>query len=127
MVHSFAWKQVKRNVSRTVKWREQQQKNYLLDVETLQTIKIFVYLATRPQRPGMTSQLKKLLADCFKSLADGPKTGLLAARAISSLLYFIHSMLSAMQQIGCDLQNIVWLHTQLRKMFFPFCISTSAI
>jgi len=28
---------------------------------------------------------KKLLEDCFKTVADGPKTGLLAARAISSL------------------------------------------
>jgi len=32
----------------------------------------------------MTLSLKKFLADCFKTLADGPKTGLLAARAISS-------------------------------------------
>jgi len=32
----------------------------------------------------MTSSLKKLLADCFKTVADGPKTGLLAARAISN-------------------------------------------
>ena len=31
----------------------------------------------------MTSSLKKLLADCFKTLADGPKTGLLAAHVIS--------------------------------------------
>ena len=28
---------------------------------------------------------KKLLADCFKTVADGPKTGLLAARAISAV------------------------------------------
>jgi len=34
MVHSFAWKQVKRNIGRTVKWREQQTKNSLLDFET---------------------------------------------------------------------------------------------
>jgi len=33
----------------------------------------------------VTSSLKKLLADCFKTVADGPKTGLLAARAISNL------------------------------------------
>jgi len=32
----------------------------------------------------MTSPLKKLLVDCFKTLADGPKTGLSAARAISN-------------------------------------------
>jgi len=41
-------------------------------------------LASRLQRPGMTSSLKKLLADCFKTVADGPKTGLLAVRAISN-------------------------------------------
>jgi len=32
----------------------------------------------------MTPPLKKLLTDCFETLADGPKTGLLAARAISN-------------------------------------------
>jgi len=32
----------------------------------------------------MPSSVIKLLVDCFKTLADGPKTGLLAARAISS-------------------------------------------
>jgi len=58
----------------------------LLDFETLQKMKIFAYSASRPQLLGMTSPLKKLLADCFKTLADGPKTGLLAARAISILL-----------------------------------------
>jgi len=42
------------------------------------------FLASRLQRPGVTSSLKKLLADCFKTLADGPKTGLLAACAIST-------------------------------------------
>jgi len=36
MVHWFAWKQVKQNISRTVKWREQQQNISLLDFETLQ-------------------------------------------------------------------------------------------
>ena len=46
-------------------------------------------LASRLQRPGMTSSLKKLLADCFKTLADGPKTGLLAARAISTYMQFL--------------------------------------
>jgi len=35
----------------------------------------------------MTSSLNKLLADCFKTLADGPKTGLLAARAISNTMH----------------------------------------
>jgi len=42
------------------------------------------FLASRLQRTGMTSSLKKLLTDCFKTLADSPKTGLLAARAIST-------------------------------------------
>jgi len=42
-------------------------------------------LASRLQRPGITSSLKKLLADCFKTLADGPQTGLLVAPAISTL------------------------------------------
>ena len=41
MVHRFAWKQVKRNVGRTVKWREQQQKCSLIGFETLQKTKIF--------------------------------------------------------------------------------------
>ena len=39
MVHWFAWKQVKQNISRTVKSREQQQNIFLLDFETLQTKK----------------------------------------------------------------------------------------
>jgi len=34
MVHWFAWKQVTQNISRTVKWREQQQNISLLDFET---------------------------------------------------------------------------------------------
>jgi len=66
---------VKRNVGRTVKWREQQQKYSLLDYETCKKQK---FLASRLQRPGITSYLKKLLA-------DGLKTGLLAARAISTV------------------------------------------
>jgi len=36
MVRWFAWKQVKQKISRTVKWREQQQNISLLDFETLQ-------------------------------------------------------------------------------------------
>jgi len=36
MVHWFVWKQVKQNISRTVKRREQQQNISLLDFETLQ-------------------------------------------------------------------------------------------
>jgi len=42
MVHAFAWKQVKRNVSRTVKWSELRQKNSLSDFEILQKTKIVV-------------------------------------------------------------------------------------
>ena len=34
--------------------------------------------------PEWRHRQNKLLADCFKTLADGPKTGLLAARAISN-------------------------------------------
>ena len=46
-------------------------------------------LASRLQRPGMTSSLKKLLADYFKTVADGPKTGLLAACAISTVDFWL--------------------------------------
>jgi len=81
MVHSFAWKQVKRNVGIIVKWKEQQKKSSLLDFETLQKTKIFGE-QTAAARNDVTA--KKLLADCFKTLANGPKTGLLAARAIST-------------------------------------------
>jgi len=35
MVHWFEWKQVEQNISRTVKWREQQQNISLLNFETL--------------------------------------------------------------------------------------------
>jgi len=52
----------------------------------------------------MTSPLKQLLADCFKTfLADGPKTGLLAARAISS------------RQVSSWLTVIVDLYLDLRS------------
>jgi len=37
MVHWFASKQVKQNISKTVKWREQQQNIFLLDFETANT------------------------------------------------------------------------------------------
>jgi len=40
MVYWFAWKQVKQNNSRTVKWREQQQNISLLNFETLQKQKL---------------------------------------------------------------------------------------
>jgi len=40
MVHWFAWKKAKQNISRTVKWRKQQQNISLLDFETLQTQKL---------------------------------------------------------------------------------------
>ena len=46
------------------------------------------FLASRLQRPvGAWNDViaKKLRGDCFKTLADDPKTGLLAARAISSV------------------------------------------
>jgi len=41
------------------------------------------------------------------------------------LLYFINGMLSAIQKWLRSL-NMVWLPTQLRRMFFFFSISTSA-
>jgi len=36
MVHWFAWRQVKQNISRIVKWRERQKNISLLDFETVQ-------------------------------------------------------------------------------------------
>jgi len=66
MVHWFAWKQVKRNVGITVKWREQQQKSLLLGFETAKKRN---FSASRLQRLGMTSPLKQLLADCFKTFS----------------------------------------------------------
>jgi len=35
--------------------------------------KNFALLASRPQRPGMTSPLKRLLADCFKIFGGQPE------------------------------------------------------
>ena len=35
--------------------------------------KNFALLASRPQRPGMTSPLKKLLADCYKTFSGRPE------------------------------------------------------
>ena len=46
------------------------------------------FLTSRLQRPVAARNdvtAKKLLADCFKTLADDPKAGLLAAHAISSM------------------------------------------
>jgi len=60
-------------------------------------------LASRLQRPVATRNdviAKKLLAVCFKTVADGPKTGLLAARAISSTEseIFLYNMSSLLQR-----------------------------
>ena len=83
MVHWFAWKQVKRNGGITVKWREQQQKSSLSDFETLQKTKIFGE-QTAAARNDVTA--KTIVSGLLQNLlADGPKTGLLAARAISKL------------------------------------------
>ena len=59
-------------MSRTVKEKEQQPTISLLDFETAKNKK-FALLASRPQRPGMTSPLKKLLADCFKTFSGRPE------------------------------------------------------
>jgi len=57
---------VKRNISITVKWREQQQKSSLLDFETLQKSKIFGK-QTVAARNDVT--VKKLLEGCFKTFS----------------------------------------------------------
>jgi len=62
---------VKRNISRTVKGKEQQQRVMLLDFETLQKIKIFAYLASRPQRPVVVRNdvtTKKVVNGLFQNL-----------------------------------------------------------
>jgi len=59
---------VKRNMSRIVKEKEQQQTISLLDFETAKNKKL-ASLASTLQRPGMTSPLKKLLADCLKTFS----------------------------------------------------------
>jgi len=74
MVHWFAQKQVKQNG----KMERTAANHFLVRFWNFTKTKIFAQLASRPQRPGMTGPLKKLLADC-------PKTGLLAARAISTV------------------------------------------
>jgi len=43
LVHWFAWKQVKRNMNRTLKEKEQQRTISLLDFETLQKTKMLPY------------------------------------------------------------------------------------
>jgi len=53
-----------------VKRKEQQQKSSLLDFETLQNTKSST---SRLQRPGMTSPLKKLSTDCFKTFSGRPE------------------------------------------------------
>jgi len=65
---------VKRNISRTVKWREQQQKISLLDFETLQKTNFhLIGEQTAAARNDVT--VKKLLADCFKSFSGRPEDG----------------------------------------------------
>jgi len=52
------------------------------------------FLASRLQRPVEARNdviAKKLLADWVKTSADGPKTGLLAARAISAQRFLVSS------------------------------------
>jgi len=43
--------------------------NFIARFWKLAKNKNFASLASRPQRPGMTSPLKKLLADCFKTFS----------------------------------------------------------
>jgi len=83
MVHWFAWKQVKHNISRTVKWRELQQNITLPDFETLQNQKFSPNWRADRSGPEWRHRFKNCLRTVSKPLADCPKTGLLAARAIS--------------------------------------------
>jgi len=59
MVHRFVWKQVKQNISRTVKWREQQQNISLLDFETLQNQKFFLAVTSFHAATGRCGLLAK--------------------------------------------------------------------
>ena len=64
MVHWFAWKQVKRNVGRTVKSREQQQKIFVVTFWNFAKTKLFVEQTAAARNDVIA---KKLLADCFKT------------------------------------------------------------
>ena len=68
MVHQFAWKQAKRNVSRTIKWREQQQKISLLDFETLQKNKNFLLIGEHTAAVRNDVTAKKIVSGLFKNL-----------------------------------------------------------
>jgi len=67
MVHWFAWKHVKQNISRTVKWREQQQIISMLDFETLQkkNFRLIGELTTAAQN-DVTA--KKIVSGLFQNL-----------------------------------------------------------
>jgi len=69
MVHWFAWKQVKQNIGITVRWRIAAKK-FVVRFWNFAKNK---FSASRPQRPGMMSPLKQLLADCFKTFSRWPK------------------------------------------------------
>ena len=45
--------------------------------------KSFALLPSKPQRPGMTSPLKNLLADCFKTFSGLPEDWTVSGLAIS--------------------------------------------
>jgi len=47
--------------------------------------KNFASLVSRPQRTGMTSPLRKLLANCFKTFSGLPEDWTVTARAMSTL------------------------------------------
>ena len=61
---------MKRNVGRTVKCREQQPKNSLLDCETLQKTKSFGEQTAAARNDVIA---KKLLVDCFKTSSGWPE------------------------------------------------------
>jgi len=65
------------------KWKEHQQKSSLVDFETSRKTKIFGE-QTAAARNDVRAE--KIVSGLFQNhSADGPKTGLLAARAISNL------------------------------------------
>jgi len=59
MVHWFSWKQVKRNVGRTVKWREQQQKIFVVRLWSFAKNKNFFGEQTAAARSGRNDVIAK--------------------------------------------------------------------
>jgi len=67
MVHWFAWKLVKQKISRTVKWREQQQNISLLDFETLKN-KHFHQIGGQTTAARNDVTAKKIVIGLFQNL-----------------------------------------------------------